>query len=52
VYLFHLVPVAAAVRWNLEVTPQGPTASDFACTVEVRLRPVLEVLARLSFLGH
>jgi hypothetical protein len=52
VYLFHLVPVAAAVRWNLDVTPKGATASDFACTVEVHLRPVLGVLARLSFLGH
>lgn len=51
-YLFHLVPVASAVRWNLEVTPKGTTASDFACTVEVHLPPVLGVLARLSFLGH
>ena len=25
---------------------------DFACTVEVRLRPGLGVLARLSLLGH
>ena len=52
VYLFHLVPVVAAVRWTLDVTPKGATASDFACTVEVHLRPVLGVLARLSFLGH
>ena len=52
VYLFHLVPVAAGVRWTLEVAPQGATASDFACTVQVHLRPVLGVLARLSFLGH
>ena len=52
VYLFHVVPVAAGVRWKLEVTPNGATASDFACTVEVRLRPGLGVLARLSLLGH
>src|SRR5918992_5576432 len=39
VYLFHFVPVAAAVRWNLEVTPRGATGSDFACTVEVHLQP-------------
>lgn len=51
-YLFHLVPVVAAVRWTLDVTPKGATASDFACTVEVHLRPVLGVLPRLSFLGH
>ena len=52
IYLFHLVPVAAAVRWTLELAPQGATASEFACTVQVDLRPVLAVLARLSFLGH
>jgi hypothetical protein len=52
VYLFHLIPVAAAVRWNLEVRPTGPTASDFACTVEVHLRRVHGLLARLSFLGR
>ena len=52
VYLFHVVPVAAGVRWKLEVTPNGATASDVACTVEVRLRPGLGVLARLSLLGH
>ena len=41
VYLFHLVPVAAGVRWTLEVTPKAATASDFACTVQVDLPPVL-----------
>ncbi len=34
------------------MTPKGATASDFACTVQVQLRPVLGALARLSFLGH
>lgn len=52
VYLFHLVPVAAAVRWTLEVTPKAATTSDLACTVQVDLPPVLAVLARLSLLGH
>lgn len=52
VYLFHLVPVGAAVRWTLEVTPKEGPASDFACTVEVDLPPILRVLAGLSFLGH
>ena len=51
-YLFHLVPVAAGVRWTLDVTPQTATASDFACTVEVDLPPILGLLARLSLLGH
>jgi hypothetical protein len=52
VYLFHVIPVAAVVRWTLEVTPKGAAASEFACTVRVHLRPVLGVLARLSLLGH
>jgi hypothetical protein len=52
VYLFHLVPVAAGVRWTLEVTPDTATTSDFACTVQVDLPPVLALLGRLSLLGH
>ena len=51
VYLFHLVPVAAAVRWTLEVTPKAVAVSDLACTVQVDLPPVLAVLARLTLLG-
>ncbi len=52
VYLFHLVPVPAGVRWTLAVTAKGATTSDLACTVEVQLRPILGLLARVSFLGH
>jgi hypothetical protein len=52
VYLFHLVPVAAGVRWMLEVTPKGAAAPELACTVQVQLRPALGVLARLSLLGR
>jgi hypothetical protein len=52
VYLFHLVPVAAAVRWRLGVAPNGPTASELSCTVDVTLPAVLQVVARLSFLGR
>src|SRR5262249_9735021 len=52
VYLFHLVPVAAAVRWTLELTPTPATASTLACTVQVGLPPVLTFLARLSLLDH
>jgi hypothetical protein len=51
VYLFHLVPVAAGVRWTLEVTPTTATTSDFTCTVEVELPPVLGLMGRLSLLG-
>jgi hypothetical protein len=52
VYLLHLVPVTAGVRWKLKVTPTTAAASEFACTVEVDLPPILSVLARLSLLGH
>ena len=52
VYLFHLVPVAAGVRWRLGVAARTPAASDFICTVDVTLPAVLQVVARLSFLGR
>jgi hypothetical protein len=52
VYLFHLVPVAAGVRWTLDVTPKAAGGSELACTVQVDLPPLLGVLARLSLLGH
>ena len=52
VYLFHLVPVGAEVRWTLDVTPQTATSSDFGCTVQVDPPPLLGVLARFSLLGH
>jgi hypothetical protein len=53
VYLFHIVPVVATVRWTLAVTPNtAVAASDLECTVRVELPSVLGVLARLSFLGH
>ena len=52
VYLFHLAPVAAQVRWRLTVAPRTPTASDLACTVDVSLPAVLQVVARLTLLGR
>jgi hypothetical protein len=52
VYLFHLVPVAARVRWTLDVTAKAAGGSELACTVQVDLRPVLRVLARLTLFGH
>jgi hypothetical protein len=52
VYLFHLVPVTAAVRWTLDVTAKAAGGSELACTVQVNLPPVLAALARLTLLGH
>jgi hypothetical protein len=52
VYLFHLVPFKAGVRWTLDVTPRAAGGSELACTVQVDLPPILRVLARLTFLGH
>ena len=52
VYLFHLFPVVAEVRWTLDVTPRAAGGSELACTVRVDLPPVLGFLARLTFLGH
>ena len=52
VYLFHLVPVAAGVRWTLDVTAKAGGGSELACTVQLELPPVLGVLGRLTFLGH
>jgi hypothetical protein len=52
VYLFHLVPVAAAVRWRLAVAARTPAASEFTCTVDVTLPAPLQVVARLAFLGR
>ena len=52
VYLFHLAPITAGVRWTLDVKPRAAGGSELACTVQVELPPVLSVLARLTFLGH
>lgn len=51
VYLLHLVPVAASVRWLLSVTPTTASTSEFTCTVEVQLHPVLRAMGRLMALG-
>lgn len=52
VYLFHIIPVAAGVRWTLDVTAKAAGGSELTCTVQVDLPPVLGVLARLNLLGH
>jgi hypothetical protein len=51
VYLLHLVPVTAAVRWWLATTPTTDGTCELTCTVEVRLHPVLQALGRLMALG-
>jgi hypothetical protein len=51
VYLLHLVPVGASVRWLLTVTPTSASTSEFTCTVEVLLHPLLRVMSRLMALG-
>jgi hypothetical protein len=51
VYLLHLVPVAASVRWTLTITPVTASTSELTCTVEVTLRPVLSMLGRLMASG-
>jgi hypothetical protein len=40
------------VRWTLDVTAKAARGSEFACSVQVDLPPVLGVLARLTLLGH
>jgi hypothetical protein len=47
VYLLHLVPVRASVRWWLTITPQSDSTSTFTCTVQVDLHPMLRALGRL-----
>lgn len=51
VYLLHLVPVTASVRWWLKVTPKTDSSSEFTCTVQVDLHPVLRVLGSLMAAG-
>ena len=56
VFLLHLVPVVASVRWTLDLAPTTASSSELTCTVHVDLHPVLGVMARLMaggmFLGR
>jgi hypothetical protein len=47
VYLFHLVPVVAEVRWQMAVEPGTDGGSLLRCTVEFNLSPLLKVLSAL-----
>ena len=51
VFLLHLVPVVASVRWTLELAPTTASSSELTCTVHVDLHPVLGVMARLMAEG-
>lgn len=51
VYLFHVVPATLQVRWTMSVTPRTADTSDFRCSVELTLTPLLRALGRLSALG-
>ena len=56
VFLLHLVPVVASVRWTLTLAPKTASSSELTCTVHVDLHPALRVMARLmaagTFLGR
>jgi len=52
VYLMHLAPVTAGVRWTLELTATDAAASELTCAVDVELPGGLARLAGLSLLGH
>ena len=51
VYLFHLVPVSVQVRWTMSVTARSTDTSDFHCTVELVLPPLLRLLGGMSALS-
>ena len=51
VYLFHLVPATIQVRWTMSATARDAKTSEFRCTVELTMNPLLRVLGALSLLG-
>ena len=51
VYLLHLVPVLASVRWRLVVTSVSSAESRLSCTVDVTLHPVLSAMGRMMALS-
>jgi len=52
VYLFHLVPAQAQVRWTMTAAERTAATSEFSCTVELVLSPLLQVLGGLSGLSR
>ena len=51
VFLLHLIPVVASVRWTLTLTPKTASSSELTCTVHVDLHRALRVLAGLMAAG-
>lgn len=51
IYVMHLVPVPAGVRWTLDLTPATAASSTFTCTVQLDLPGALGIVGRLMLLG-
>ncbi|MFJ8941528.1 transposase [Streptomyces sp. NPDC102365] len=51
VYLFHLVPATIQVRWTMSVNVRNAESSEFRCSVELTMSPLLRALGALSLLG-
>jgi hypothetical protein len=51
VYLFHLVPATIQVRWVMAVEARTEDTSEFRCTVELIMSPLLRFLGAISLLG-
>ncbi|MET0134295.1 MAG: hypothetical protein ABW215_11955 [Kibdelosporangium sp.] len=51
VYLFHLVPATIQVRWTMAVEARTENTSEFRCTVELTMAPLLRFLGAMSLLG-
>jgi hypothetical protein len=51
VYLFHLVPAPIQVRWTMSATPRNADTSEFSCTVELIMSPLLRFLGGISGLN-
>ncbi|WP_432995948.1 hypothetical protein [Dactylosporangium sp. CA-233914] len=51
VYLFHLVPAHIQVRWTMSAADQTAGTSEFRCTVELIMNPLLRFLGAMSGLS-
>jgi hypothetical protein len=51
VYLFHLVPARIQVRWTMTAAAKTAGTSEFTCTVELIMNPLLRFLGGTSGLS-
>jgi hypothetical protein len=51
-YLLHLVPVTVQVRWTMQASARTAESSDFTCTVEVTLSPLVQYLSKMTALSY